>query len=241
MKNLKKEHTLLFFSKVDKALSLIPSFNKKNPILLAVSGGADSMAMLYYFLKKRRNIVVAHFNHKIRGAEADRDEKFVERFCFENSVPLIKGRADIPTLARERKESLEHVARKKRYEFLLKVAVECGADIICTAHHADDNAETFFINLLRGTKLYALAGIPRIRKLDGKTILRPLLDVSKKEIVKMLKANKVPWIEDSSNEEEKYLRNWIRKTLLPTLEKKQPKIREHISIYCHQIMNVRRK
>ncbi|GAB4029574.1 MAG: hypothetical protein Fur0012_04150 [Elusimicrobiota bacterium] len=233
MKNTRKEITLRLFSKADSAISREPLFRSNEPALLAVSGGPDSMALLHYFVKKKRKAVAAHFNHSIRGAESDADEKFVEKFCMENSIPLIKGRADIPALAKARGESLEQAARKERYLFLAKTALKCGARVVCTAHHADDNTETFLLNLLRGTSLSGLAGIPLKRNLSGGIfVFRPLLAVSKSEILSYLKANGVAWREDRTNRDERYLRNWIRKTLLPMLEKKQPRIREHILSYC---------
>ncbi|MEW5950487.1 MAG: tRNA lysidine(34) synthetase TilS [Elusimicrobiota bacterium] len=225
-----------FFNKASAALKNEPLFENKYPILLAVSGGKDSMALLYYFAKKRKNIIAAHFNHAIRGKESDADEKLVKKYCFDNSVPFVSAKADIPLLSKKRKETLEHTARKERYVFLEKAARKYGCKIICTAHHADDNSETFLLNLLRGKDLKGLSGIPKKRILsEDICVFRPFLDISRKEIEVFVKVNKIPYSEDKTNKDEKYFRNWIRNTLIPLLETKQPKIKEHINFYCSQI------
>lgn len=228
--------TMDFFNKFEQALKSDVLFKKDQPILLAVSGGPHSMAMLYCFAKKGYKVIAAHFNHGIRGALAYRDEKFVSRVCFELSIPFVCGKADVPNLAKKRRESLEQAARRQRYLFLEKTALKYNCSVISTAHHADDNAETFLINLLRGKNLKGLTGIPVKRRLpSGIYVFRPLLGLSRKEIEIFLKANKVDFVEDETNEDEKYLRNWIRKTVIPLLESKQPKIRQHINCISWQI------
>ncbi len=232
----KSKITMDFFNKFEQALKGGDLFRKNKPALLAVSGGPDSMAMLYCFARKGRKAIAAHFNHGIRGAFADRDEKFVKKACSELAIPFVCGKADVPSLAKKRRESVEQAARKERYAFLEKTALKYGCLVICTAHHSDDNAETFLINLLRGKDLKGLGGIPVKREMkSGVCVFRPLLGMSRKEIELFLKANKVDSVKDETNEDEEYLRNWIRIKLLPVLESKQPKIREHITCLSGQI------
>lgn len=187
-------------------------------IICAVSGGADSMALLWAFvlLKDKLNIRVsaAHFNHKLRGAESDRDEAFVKNFCAFHDIPLYVGNKEVVS----GKKGLEAAAREARYSFFDSLDGK-----IATAHTADDNAETLLINLIRGTGLRGLGGIQPCR---GK-IIRPLLRVTRSEIDAFLNENYIDHIEDSSNASDVFLRNRIRHWILPLLEKENPRFSEN--------------
>lgn len=187
-------------------------------IICAVSGGADSMALLWAFvlLKDKLNIRVsaAHFNHKLRGAESDRDEAFVKNFCAFHDIPLYVGNKEVVS----GKKGLEAAAREARYSFFDSLDGK-----IATAHTADDNAETLLINLIRGTGLRGLGGIQPCR---GK-IIRPLLRVTRSEIDAFLCENYIDHIEDSSNSSDDFLRNRIRHRILPLLEKENPRFSEN--------------
>ena len=193
-------------------------FPKGGIVLCAVSGGKDSM----YLLAKLRELApqrgfelrCAHFDHRLRGAESDRDRAFVRDFCKENEIPCYIGSGDVYAYAAEKGLGVEEAARLLRYEFLEKTADEIGASRIATAHTADDNAETLIMNLVRGSGLKGLCGIPPVR---GR-IIRPLLQVTTEEILNYLEEKAIPHVEDSTNDEDDYTRNKIRHRIVPELK-----------------------
>lgn len=188
---------------------------KGSRVLCAVSGGADSVCLLHMLLHGGRELTVlaAHYNHGLRGAEADRDEAFVRSLCEEWGVPLRTGRGDVARMARERGESIETAARNARYAFLEQTAAETGAEYIATAHTASDNAETVLLQLARGTGSRGLGGIPPQR---GR-IVRPLLDMTRAEVEAYLEKYGLAHVEDSTNAEEDAARNRIRHAAVPAL------------------------
>lgn len=181
-------------------------------IVVAVSGGADSMVLLHCLMnsKKKFNLVVAHLNHCLRGKESERDEEFVKNFCLKNNLKVIVKREDVKKFALKEKISLEEAGRIKRYEFFEKMDGK-----IATAHTFSDVVETFFINILRGSALKGLVSIPEKR---GR-ILRPLLKFTRNEIEDYCKKNSVFYVNDSTNFEEDFLRNKIRFKIIPELKK----------------------
>jgi tRNA(Ile)-lysidine synthase len=186
-------------------------------VLCAVSGGKDSM----YLLEKLRvlspeygfELVCAHFNHRLRGEESDRDQKFVEDYCEKLGIRCIVGTDDVSAFAAEKHLGTEEAARCLRYEFLEKTAEDIGAERIATAHTADDNAETLLLNLARGSGLKGLGGIPPVR---GR-VIRPMLQTGTAEVIRFLEENKIPHVEDSTNAEDAYTRNRIRHRIVPEL------------------------
>lgn len=191
-------------------------------LLLAVSGGADSMCMLAlaaeYAQRHGLRLAAAHVNHGIRGEEAERDESFVRAQCAEFGVRLYSVRVDVPAEAAKRKLGIEECARELRYAFLEQTADELGADRILTAHNADDNAETVIMNLARGAGAAGLAGIAPRR---GR-IVRPLLYMTREEIEAELKRRGLPHVEDSTNSDTAYTRNRIRHEVMPRLRELNP-------------------
>lgn len=194
--------------------------------LLAVSGGADSMALLVGIarLQERldiRDLHVAHLNHQLRGDQSDADEHFVRQQAEALGPPVTTERLDVATEAQRNGESLETAARHCRYAFLARTARRTGCRIVATAHTADDQAETILHRILRGTGLRGLAGIPAVRQLpppdDSILIVRPLLDISRSEIESFLCSENVPWRQDNSNTDTTFTRNRIRHELLPLL------------------------
>lgn len=179
-------------------------------ILAAVSGGEDSMCMLH---KLGPNVVVAHFNHKMRGAESDRDAKFVEDWCNEHNLPFVLGEATGELTSEEE-------AREARYSFLERAALENGCDYIATAHTKDDNAETVLLNLTRGAGTKGLCGIPPERG----NIIRPILDMTREEVVAYNAQHGIPHVDDSTNESDDYNRNLIRHKVLPVLKEINPRV-----------------
>lgn len=201
-------------------------FSRGDNVLCAVSGGADSMAMLWclYVLREALCIRVsaAHFNHHLRGAEADRDEAFVKAFCRAHGIPLTVGGADVARYAAEHAMGIEEAARECRYAFLRG----CDCDKLATAHTADDNAETVLLHLLRGSGLRGLCGIPPKR---GK-LVRPLLSVTRGQIVAFLQAEGITWVEDSTNAAETCMRNRLRHGVMPALHAMMPCLSERVTV-----------
>ncbi len=183
-------------------------------VTVALSGGADSVALLYalYILRDDLNITVnaAHLNHSIRGQEAERDAEFVKEFCEKLNIELFYESKDVPKYAKQNKISLELAAREVRYDFLQKVAV----GKIATAHTASDNLETMIFNLTRGSSLKGLCGIPVKRG----NIIRPLINCTRKDIEDYCEQNGLSFVTDSTNLTDDYARNKIRHKVIPVLK-----------------------
>ena len=189
-------------------------------IICAVSGGADSMALLWamYLLKEewRLDLSAAHFNHHLRGAESDRDEAFVRSFCEGYGIPLHVGSAEV----KPGKKGLEAAARDARYAFLRALPGK-----IATAHTADDNAETILMHLVRGTGLKGLGGISP----QNGCVVRPMLNVTRQDVLDFLAEYCVEYIDDSSNASDAFLRNRLRHHVMPLLKEENPKLSENLS------------
>ncbi len=190
-------------------------------IVLAVSGGPDSVALVRLLAAIRANaegrMVVAHYNHGVRGADSIADQGFVERLCDELGLACEIGLAK--RLTKTASDGFEATARKRRYAFLLKTAQRLGARYIVTAHTADDQAETILHRIVRGTGIAGLAGIPRVRPLDSTvSIVRPLLDFRRCELREYLTAIGQPFRTDKSNWDRQFTRNRIRTELIPALQ-----------------------
>lgn len=216
-------------------------FKTKQTVLIALSGGADSVALLHFACalgkKKQFKVCACHVNHNLRPT-AKRDENLVIKLCKELGVPLIVKKVAVKSLAKKEKLSLEHAARKLRYKALQETAKEFKAKVIAFAHHADDNIETFFLNILRGTQLKGLGGIPATRPFGDIKIIRPFLCLSKQEILDYAAYHNLPFENDETNLDDIYTRNFIRLKLLPMLEEKQPQIRQHILNLCAQVQEI---
>lgn len=193
-------------------------------VLCAVSGGADSMALLHRLWAGREalgiTVLAAHLDHGLRGEEALRDAAFVEGWCRERAIPCAVGHADAAAWAGENGLGVEEAARELRYAFLERTADEWRCERIATAHTADDNSETILFHLLRGSGAAGLRGIPRER---GR-IIRPLLDTSREEIERYLLENDIPHVEDSSNASDAYVRNRLRHQVMPVLREMNPRL-----------------
>jgi tRNA(Ile)-lysidine synthetase-like protein len=187
-------------------------------VLCAVSGGADSVALLLLMQELAQawsiTLCAAHFNHQLRGAEAQRDADFVQALCQKQGIPCAMGMGDVAAYSREKHISLETAAREMRYAFLQQTAKECGADRIATAHHAGDQLETMLYHLARGSGPDGLRGIPPVRG----NIIRPLLEISKAEILAYLAEKRQDFVTDSTNEVDDCARNRIRHLAVPVLQ-----------------------
>jgi len=182
-------------------------------ILLAHSGGVDSSVLAYLLLREKINFSVAHCNFQLRGTASDLDLQFVRKWCLDNKIPFLSKIFDTEDFKKKKKISTQEAARELRYNWFFSLMENESFDVLLTAHHLNDQLETFLINTIRGTGLTGLLGIP-----SSKTLCRPLLQFSKKEILDFALANKIQWREDRSNFETDYLRNQLRKEVIPPLE-----------------------
>jgi len=198
------------------------------PVLAAVSGGLDSMCLLHLLATwgRQRNLMVtaAHFNHQLRAA-ADRDEAFVRNWCEEHEIPFVAGSGNVRAAAAREGLSIEEAARNLRYAFLVEQQENLGCAVVLTAHHADDNAETMLLNLLRGTGIRGLTGIPEVRE----PIARPFLQISRHELEAYAAAHNIPYVEDETNALDDAARNVLRHQVLPVLRQLNPKAVENMT------------
>lgn len=198
-------------------------------MLCAVSGGVDSMCLLELMTtwgqEQGYTVTAAHFHHQLRGEAADRDERFVRDYCAARGIPFVSGTGDTRALGKSEHLSIEEAARKLRYAFLERAASEHGCARILTAHHADDSAETMLLNLLRGTGLKGLTGIPAVR---GR-ICRPFLEIPRVELERYAEAHGIPHIEDETNQADDAARNVLRHQVLPVLKELNPRSVENMA------------
>lgn len=194
------------------------AFLKNQKLLLATSGGLDSMVMVSLFHQLSFNIALAHCNFQLRGLESIEDENFVNKFAVSHKIPLFKTQFDTTAFATDFKLSTQVAARELRYNWFYELVRKENFDYILTAHHADDTIETFLINLTRGTGLEGLTGIPS----QNEKVIRPLLAFSQQEIADFAEKNNISWREDSSNASDYYLRNKIRHKIVPLLKELNP-------------------
>ena len=223
--NLLIEYTIdynvkMVFKSLEQVLPII-----EPPIVVGISGGVDSMVLLHAMQEKGFAPIAAHFNHKLRD-ESDQESELVQTYCLDSGLPFRSGSGDVRQFAEVGGFSIEEAARILRYQFLFEVAVTEMAGAVAVAHHADDQVETILMNLLRGAGTKGLSGmqVVSIPNAWHETIplVRPLLEVSKKELVAYQIKHHLPVIEDLSNQDEIYFRNKIRHTLVPQLEQLTP-------------------
>jgi len=199
-------------------------FEPQQKVLLAISGGIDSMVMLYLFEKSGFDYGIVHCNFQLRGAESDGDEEFVKRQVLIHGVPAFFQKFDTEEYAQLNGISIEMAARELRYEYFEKVRIENNYDFIATAHHSDDLIETFFLNLSRKTGIKGLTGI----KEKSGNIVRPMLFANRSEIESFAKENYIDFREDSSNSEVVFQRNFLRHKILPLFIELNPSFKKNI-------------
>lgn len=200
-------------------------------LLAALSGGADSVALVCLLNAQREKygfaLSAAHYNHCIRGKDADDDAAFCRKLCRELDIPFFEGCGDVPAEAMRLKMGIETAAREMRYRFLSKIMKEHGFDLLVTAHHRDDQAETMLMHLFRGT---GPEGISGMEEFSG-GIYRPLLNISKAELTDYLSGKGIQWREDITNSHADNPRNALRLNVMPEIEKSYPKAAEAICRY----------
>ncbi|MBU8911067.1 MAG: tRNA lysidine(34) synthetase TilS [Desulfobacterales bacterium] len=208
-----------FIKTIAKTISDFDMLENKDTILVAVSGGPDSVALVLSLLALKEKYTIkagiAHLNHMLRGEESLRDKTFVKELAYELDLPFYEGEKNVKTYAEKHRLSIEEAGREARYQFFEFIAENHGYTKIAFGHNKDDNAELVLMNLLRGAGPKGLSGIPPIR--NGRYI-RPLIRVSKNQILAFLKLKNQTYMFDSSNKDMAYLRNKIRHELLPHLQ-----------------------
>ncbi|MBJ6367230.1 tRNA lysidine(34) synthetase TilS [Snuella sedimenti] len=200
-------------------------FLRNKKLLVAISGGLDSVVLTHICYTLGLDIKLAHCNFNLRGDESDTDEDFVLQLAEDLDLEVFVESFDTEAYAKANKQSIQIAARELRYNWFDELASQLQFDYILTAHHADDNLETFLINLSRGTGLDGLTGIPEI---NGR-VIRPLLPFSREAILKYAKEHRLQWREDSSNVSTKYLRNKLRHDVIPILKDINPKLLQNFS------------
>ncbi|MDP4085461.1 MAG: tRNA lysidine(34) synthetase TilS [Bacillota bacterium] len=218
------------------------SFTLENKqIVVAVSGGPDSLALLYYLFREREkrnlSLIVAHVDHMLRGEESYKDALFVKRICDQLSVPFEMAQINVPELMEKTGDSVEVAARNARYEFFMKVMKAYNYSNLALAHHGDDQVETILMRLTRGSTGKSRAGIPFLRNLPFGILFRPFLNITKKEIMKYCEEHALTPRLDVSNNDDTYTRNRFRKEVLPFLKSENRKVHEHFQRFSEELQS----
>lgn len=208
--------------------------DKNLKLLLAVSGGIDSMVMTDLFLKEGISVAVAHCNFSLRGKDSDQDENFVREYAEKHKIKFFSVRFDTKTFARKNRISIQMAARDLRYKWFEETRSGNGFDLIAVAHNLNDNIETFLVNLARGTGITGLTGM----KAANDRIIRPLLFAKRSDIEEYSRKNKIKYREDSSNSETKYTRNKIRHKVIPVFKEINPAFENTLSETIERLKQV---
>ncbi len=206
-------------------------FTKNQKILVAVSGGVDSVVLVDLLKKGNYHFAVAHCNFHLRGNESDGDESFVEQLALDLNVPFFCEDFDVKSEAKESGVSIQMAARNARYDWFLRLCSQFEYDVIATAHHKNDSIETVLYNLTKGTGLAGLHGIqPKLN-----SVVRPMLFATKENVLEYAESQSLDWREDSSNTSNKYFRNLIRNEVIPILKKINPNLEETFEVSVEKL------
>lgn len=211
-------------SKIKKYIEQHSLIHPSAPVLLACSGGRDSMFALDFLIKSGYKTGVAHCNFNLRGEESDKEQEFVKAYCSKNGIPFYTTKFDTSGFAKQNKISTQMAARELRYNWLEEIRKTNGYHQLVTAHHLNDQAETILLNLINGTGMEGLKGISA----KNGFLVRPFLQISRKEIDDYIEKNKIPYCDDSSNESLKYDRNFIRHSIVQPLSERFSKFPESL-------------
>jgi tRNA(Ile)-lysidine synthase len=236
----RKEFAARVWSKLvafEKRHALLPPGGR---VLAAVSGGPDSVALAHWLSvqARRKGLTVAllHVNHGLRGRAAERDAAFVRALGARLGLRASVVRADVRGRARRSGAGLEAAGRAERYRALTARARRGRFDAVATGHQLDDQAETVLLHLLRGTSLEGLGGIPPRRALaPGVELIRPLLPLTRAEVLAYLEVHGLQWREDATNRDPAFTRNWVRAEILPLLEARAPGVKERLSAIAERV------
>lgn len=208
-------------------------------LLIGVSGGPDSLALLHYLWRQQEkyefSIVVAHVDHMFRGVESYNEAKFVEAFCEERGIPFRMTRINVPEYMKMSGKSSQVSSRECRYQFFAEVMEELRLNYLVLAHHGDDQIETMLMRLTRGSSGSARAGIPFLRPFQNGYIVRPFLCLDREEIERYCRENQLNPRRDPSNEKDVYLRNRFRKYVVPFLKKENSRVHEHFQRFSEDL------
>ena len=224
----------LMLKKFQNYIAAEQLFDLQDSVLLAVSGGMDSVVMAHLFFKAKFKFAIAHCNFGLRGEEADADEKFVKKLARKYKVPYFSEHFDTQAFADQEKISVQMAARVLRYEWFEKIRKEQQFQYLATGHHLNDMVETVLFNLTRGTGISGLHGI--LPKQD--TLIRPMLFADKEMIYEYVVKNELLWREDSSNQSVKYQRNLIRNEIVPLLKNINPNLENTIRQTIEKVTGV---
>lgn len=222
-----------FTHRIQQTIQKRSIFRQDDLILVALSGGADSVALMLVLEELGYKLQALHCNFHLRGDESNRDECFVRKLCEQHQIPLHIQHFDTQGYAQEHKQSLEMAARELRYAWFEEKRKELDAQAIAVAHHRDDQAETLLLNIVRGTGMRGLAGM----RFTNGSVRRPLLEVSREEILNYLSCKGQDYVTDSTNLEREALRNRIRLDILPALAKLNPSICETLATLANNIQD----
>ena len=210
-------------------------FSPRDRVLAGVSGGADSVCLAHWLAAQRAKgrlagLTLVHFHHGLRGRAADKDAAAVRVLAERLGAGFVFERLDVRAAAAQRQAGLEDAGRALRYRSLARLANSGGFTKAALGHHGDDHAESVLLHLLRGTKAAGLAGIPPRRALKGSRaeVVRPLLPLGRDETRAYCRAFGLAWREDATNRDPAFTRNWVRRRVMPLLEGKNPRLREHL-------------
>ena len=222
-----------FQKKIENFIAEHQLLNKQKPVLAAVSGGVDSVALLHFLVENRYKCAVAHCNFHLRGESSDLDAEFVKKLAKKYNIPLYINEFDTLKKAEQNGESIEMTARNLRYAWFDELLQNNDFQAVAVAHHQNDNAETILLNLIRGTGIRGLAGISPKRE----KFVRPFLCVTRSEIETYAKENDLQWCEDLTNSDTKFKRNHIRHKILPEMEQQNPAFVQNISKFAENILD----
>ncbi len=221
---MKNKHNIFYTSP-----HTLARISESAPVLIAFSGGADSSALLHLMNEESKsqgfNLCAAHYNHGIRGDEADRDAEFCQQICKKLGIPFFLEKANVPALAKESGNSIESEAREQRYAFFERIMRENEIPILVTAHHAEDQIESILLHILRGSGISGLKGMAECRPFANDFYLvRPLLHTEKEDILCFCAENNIDFVTDSTNSDINYARNFIRTDITPKMRELQPNL-----------------